>query len=74
MDLASIGKRIARRRADLAMNQGELAGEVGLDQSVLCRIEKGETRLRIEHLPTFAKALRCSIAELLGEMPFRKTA
>lgn len=70
--LPNLGERIVERRESLDMNQGELAEAVGMDQSVLCRIEKNQTRLRVEHLPAFARALRCTMAELLGERPFRK--
>ena len=39
------GQRIRRRRKEMGLNQGELAGLLGISQGTLSDIERGDTKL-----------------------------
>lgn len=56
----------AARKAK-GLNQAELARRVGVDQSRISRMERGETGARTETLSAIARELGITLAELLGE-------
>lgn len=63
----SLGERIAHRRCELGISQGELAARLGVSRSTLYRYETGD----IEKLPAtllspLAKVLRTTPAVLIG--------
>ena len=59
-------KNICKRRKELGMTQTELALKTGyLEKSSISRIEKGEIDLPISKIEVLAKALDCSVGELL---------
>ena len=58
--------RIKEFRELKGMSQSALATAVGLNQSEISRIEKGERRLRADLLVVFAKALEVDPVTLLG--------
>lgn len=63
--MASIGERIAKRRAELQMTQGELARRVHVSRAAVSQWENGNTKgLKPENLVACADALQISIREL----------
>lgn len=60
-----IGNRIREVRIQAAMTQTELAGAVGLDQSEISRIERGERTLSVVCLVRIASALAVPAQSLL---------
>ena len=61
-----LGRRIRNRRELLGMSQAELAEKVGYtSRSAISRIENGERSLNVSQLPPIARALSCSVDDLL---------
>ncbi len=60
-----VGYRIKVRRAELEMNQGDLAGQLGVSQAYLSYLEKGQRQITLELLERIASALQCRITDLL---------
>ncbi len=59
-----IGEAIRYWRTRRAINQGELAGMVGISQNSLSRIETGEHRPRNTTLRKIAEALKVPVENL----------
>lgn len=55
-----IGHRITVRRAVLRMNQAELARRIGVAQSYISMLERGERTLNDEILERIGEALKCN--------------
>jgi transcriptional regulator with XRE-family HTH domain len=56
------------------MSQAQLAEATGLTQSSISRIERGGRELTLSNMRSIARALNCSVGELLGEgRPRRRT-
>lgn len=68
MDARELGQRIKTFRQARRYSQNRLATLVGVDQSQISRIEKGENMPGLETLSSIARALRVSLAELTGEL------
>ena len=71
-----LGERIRVFRLVQGFKQADLGERVGLSQSAICRIERGETVPDAVMLEKLARALRCAVADLLpGEVdaPFQIT-
>lgn len=64
--MMSTGERIRNTREDLDILQQELADAVGINVSVLSRIEKGTRAIRDDELAKIAKKLHVSSDYLLG--------
>ena len=62
----SISKRIQRRREELEITQKELAEKIGLNVSVMNRIESGERPARDDEIIKIAEILKVSTDYLLG--------
>lgn len=62
-----IGHRITVQRAVLRMNQAELARRIGVAQSYISMLERGERSLNDELLQRIAAALDCKPEHLLRE-------
>ena len=62
-----IGHRITVQRAVLRMNQAELARRVGVAQSYISMLERGERPLTDELLQRIAAALECKPEYFLRE-------
>lgn len=60
-------QRIRQYRKKNRMSQHELAALVGLDQTLISRIERGVRKVSAEELPLFSKALGVTVADLLDE-------
>ena len=53
------------------LSQIEVSQATGLSQSGICRMERGEYNPSLSTIREIAKALNCSIGELLGETPYK---
>ncbi len=62
-----LGANIAARRIMCGLDQSELAERVGRSPTAILYIERGQRRPSVELLTNIAKALDCSVDELLGE-------
>lgn len=65
--MKSLGDRIKARRKSHGLSQGKLARRADMDQSLLCRIESGDTKNPgINAVAALAQVLGCSIDYLYG--------
>lgn len=62
-----IGERIRRLRKDRDLTQAELAGRIGIIQSDLCRMEKGEYKVGLDVLFRILGVFGMSISEFFNE-------
>lgn len=62
--LKQIGINISSRRKSLDLSQRDLAKQIGIDYSNLCRIEQGKANPSIETLLKIADGLDVDIVEL----------
>jgi len=65
MDNSNISKNIKRLRADLKINQSELAKKTGISKPTIQRIEQGTTTADVGQLSKMASALGTEITTLL---------
>jgi transcriptional regulator with XRE-family HTH domain len=65
--LRGVGRRIMMARSAEYLSQSDLARAVGMSQSQISDIERGERSLRVDQLRAIAFMLRVSMAHLLGE-------
>jgi len=73
-DLACrLGKNIAAFRLRAALNQEQLAERIEVEISTVSRYETGATLPSLVTLENLAKALHCTMAELLAENPPAKS-
>jgi len=63
-----LGKNIKMMRVFKDQNQAELSFKSGLDQSYLSRVENGTVNVTVVKLWQIAKALGCSVGELIPEI------
>jgi transcriptional regulator with XRE-family HTH domain len=66
VDEKAIGERIKQLRKRRGLSQVELAQQLGMDQSLLSRYERGELRLHGALLASLAQVFRTSADEILG--------
>jgi transcriptional regulator with XRE-family HTH domain len=64
--LATIGGRLRRLRKERNLTQAELARQIGIQQSDLSRMEKGEYRVSLDNLVRILKALDLQIADFFA--------
>src|SRR3546814_10632957 len=66
-DVASLlGRNCRARRARFKMSQGELSLRTGISASRLSLIENGRANPTLEIMDAIARALQCSVADLLS--------
>lgn len=63
--LQIIADNIKRKRAILQINQDELAYRAGMHRAYVGCVERAEKNITIGSIQKFAKALNCSLLELL---------
>ena len=63
----SIGSNIKERRLALGMTQRELAEMVGVDQSMICQIERGSKTPTLPLGRDISEALQCHLEDILKE-------
>jgi transcriptional regulator with XRE-family HTH domain len=62
-----VGQKIRALRKKRAMTQSELASRIGIIQSDLCRMEKGEYRVGLDTLFRILEVFGMNIGEFFGE-------
>ena len=65
---ATIGQRIRAHRLERQVTQTELARQIGIQQSDLSRMEKGEYRVSLDVLFRVLGALELSLGEFFGDL------
>jgi len=68
-NVKDVGARLRALRKERGMTQSELAERVGIQQSDLSRMEKGEYRVSINNLFKLLKVFGLQLAEFFGEQP-----
>ena len=63
----SIGENTKRIRIEAKLTQEDLAERAGIGRSMLAQIERGTKTMTLPVAAEVAKALNCSIYDLLGE-------
>ncbi len=64
--MSELGANIAKKRIQCGLDQSELAERVGRSPTAILYIERGQRRPSVELLVNIAKALDCSVDELIG--------
>lgn len=62
-----VGDKIKEYRKLLQLSQYELGKKVGIDQTLISRIERNTRKVTVNELPVFAKALDKNVSDLLSE-------
>ena len=73
-EVASIGSRLRRLRKERHLTQAELARQIGIQQSDLSRMEKGEYRVSLDKLFKILAVLDLELGEFFGEPSRHKEA
>jgi transcriptional regulator with XRE-family HTH domain len=66
-DVAAIGGRLRRLRNERGLTQAELARQIGIQQSDLSRMEKGEYRVSLDNLFKILGVFDLELADFFGE-------
>ena len=64
----AVGQRIRRYRLERRITQTELARQIGIQQSDLSRMEKGEYRVSLDVLFRLLQVLEMSLGEFFGDL------
>jgi len=72
-EVASIGSRLRRLRKERHLTQAELARQIGIQQSDLSRMEKGEYRVSLDKLFKILAVFDLELGDFFGE-PARHNA
>lgn len=67
LDVA-LGSRIRLRRRELGLSQEQLAREVGITFQQVQKYEHGTNRVSFSRLVEIAKALRCGVMGIIGDL------
>ena len=65
--VAAIGSRLRRLRKERELTQAELARQIGIQQSDLSRMEKGEYRVSLDNLFKILGVFDLDLADFFGE-------
>ena len=65
--VAEIGGRLRQLRKDRALTQAELARQIGIQQSDLSRMEKGEYRVSLDNLFKILGVFDLDLADFFGD-------
>lgn len=66
-EVAAIGSRLRRLRKERDLTQAELARQIGIQQSDLSRMEKGEYRVSLDNLFKILSVFDLDLADFFGE-------
>jgi transcriptional regulator with XRE-family HTH domain/Zn-dependent peptidase ImmA (M78 family) len=66
---ADVGEQLRRARLAIGLSQGDLGGQVGLDRTMIAKIEAGSRRIDALELARFSAALRVPMDHLLQPQP-----
>jgi transcriptional regulator with XRE-family HTH domain len=64
-----VGEKVRRLRKERGMTQSELASRIGIIQSDLCRMEKGEYRVSLDTLFRILEVFGIAIGDFFEEAP-----
>jgi transcriptional regulator with XRE-family HTH domain len=62
-----VGEKIRERRKALGLTQAELASRIGIQQSDLCRMEKGEYKVSLETLFKILRIYQVTIGDFFAD-------
>ena len=62
-----VGEKIRERRKAIGLTQAELAGRIGIQQSDLCRMEKGEYKVSLETLFKILRIFQVTIGDFFAD-------
>ncbi|HUK14197.1 MAG TPA: helix-turn-helix transcriptional regulator [Thermoanaerobaculaceae bacterium] len=65
---ASVGQRVRQYRQERNLTQTELARQIGIQQSDLSRMEKGEYRVSLDVLFRLLQAFEMSLGQFFGDL------
>jgi len=65
---ATVGQRIRQNRQERNLTQTELARQIGIQQSDLSRMEKGEYRVSLDVLFRLLRVFEVSLGEFFGDL------
>jgi transcriptional regulator with XRE-family HTH domain len=65
---SAVGNRIREVRLERKLTQTELARQIGIQQSDLSRMEKGEYRVSLDVLFRLLRTLELSLGEFFGDL------
>ena len=65
---ATVGQRIRQHRQERSLTQTELARQIGIQQSDLSRIEKGEYRVSLDVLFRLLQVFEMSLGAFFGDL------
>ncbi len=66
-EVAAVGSRLRRLRKERGLTQAELARQIGIQQSDLSRMEKGEYRVSLDNLFKILGVFDLDLADFFGE-------
>jgi len=66
-EVAAIGSRLRRLRKERGLTQAELARQIGIQQSDLSRMEKGEYRVSLDNLFKILGVFDLDLADFFGQ-------
>jgi transcriptional regulator with XRE-family HTH domain len=66
-EVAAIGSRLRRLRKERGLTQADLARQIGIQQSDLSRMEKGEYRVSLDNLFKILGVFDLDLADFFGE-------
>ena len=66
-EVVAIGSRLRRLRKERELTQAELARQIGIQQSDLSRMEKGEYRVSLDNLFKILGVFDLDLADFFGE-------
>jgi transcriptional regulator with XRE-family HTH domain len=66
-EVAAIGSRLRELRTERGLTQAELARQIGIQQSDLSRMEKGEYRVSLDNLFKILAVFDLDLADFFGE-------
>ncbi len=67
LEVAAIGSRLRELRKERALTQAELARQIGIQQSDLSRMEKGEYRVSLDNLFKILGVFDLDLADFFGD-------
>jgi transcriptional regulator with XRE-family HTH domain len=67
LEVAAIGCRLRELRKERGLTQAELARQIGIQQSDLSRMEKGEYRVSLDNLFKILGVFDLDLADFFGE-------
>ena len=72
--LSDVGSRLRRIRREARITQAELARQIGIQQSDLSRMEKGEYRVSLDNLFRILSVFGVKVSEFFDEAPAQTAA